>query len=320
MRARSLAPCTTLLALVGCHTARPAAPPPPGPRSAFAAADLAALDGHSIVLYDLADDELRELERVNLEHGDGDDDFVTGAMRLGDWAGRGALYVHAGEHRVVRLDERGLEEIPLPPRESFVTARPTDEPDATEFSWERLVVTSDDEVWYGRCPWGLPYDAGDCLVWVWVRLAPSPARSVGPDAYTGRRLSWPKVEVPSGYVVEIPESDEGPRELRCRGGGEQMRVESAGDEGEIVDEGRWLTGDQPLLLVVMGAFGLADLVPTRWSLHAGCKGSPLATGTVAEPGPDGLWIGRDDERTTIRRGAKVLGTIAGAPDLAFRPR
>jgi len=79
--------------------------------------------------------------------------------------------------------------------------------------------------------------------------------------------------------------------------------------------------------VVYGQPGLADLIPSRWTLHDGCLEQPLAQGTYVEPGPGGLWLGLEspdptaDEVVThqiLHRGADVIGELPGV-DVRFRP-
>ena len=67
------------------------------------------------------------------------------------------------------------------------------------------------------------------------------------------------------------------------------------------------------MLLIWGTPGFADLMPSRWELHDGCKEQPMLQGESAAAGPSRYWLGD----STIYKGADALGPITGY--VKFRP-
>lgn len=300
-----------------------AAPALPAAPADLARADLVTLREGTVTGYAIVDGALVALGATELATVDPDD---YPAHLRGDWADREHLFVRVAEREVVMITPTAITRVAVPPPTAFAAPRPKTDDDeglteggVMERSATGLVV-ADGAAWWVECPWGFPYDGWQCEVWRRAQLWPQPQAAAEADSVDATAWTWPAVTV-SGYRTK--DLDGG--RLRCTPPGARPRpTEFAGDDSqEEVYGHHWVSAAPPRLLVIYGQFGLADLVPSRWTLHDGCRPTPLAAGTSVEPGPRGLWLTDEpsaDEvpHQRLRRGAEVVGELPNV-DVRFRP-
>lgn len=293
------------------RTAAPLMPAPAG----FAEANAVSIDGGALVTWSFAGDKVTRLGAIELPPIATDHPM---AAIGGEWADREHFFVHVPPRTVLQVTAAGVTPITVPPASAFTTPRPDIEDEGLtegglmEGDRYGLVVVEDAAFW-SECPWGLPYDGWQCQVYVTARLWPTTERFVDGDGIRPRRWRWPGATA-SGFRTK--ELDEG-RVLGCTPPAgtayKQTRLPGKEDDGEVVDTVEWVATSPPRMLVVWGAFGLDDLIPTRWALHDGCNEKPIVEGEHVEPGPGGLWLADD----VVYRGGATLGPIAGY--VRFRP-
>ncbi len=302
----------------------------PAPPTRFATADLVALDGGELTAYSVAGGRLAALGSSKLAAPDSDDDFA-GSLS-GDWGDRDHFFVHLPPRTVLGVTATAITAVTVPGPSTFKTPRPKTEDDdgLTEGGvLERIgagLVITDGAAWWAECPWGFPYDGWQCEVWVTARLWPTAEVVSNGDAVVARTWSWPSATA-SGFRTKLIDDD---RELACTppAGTRPKQTVFSGSEsdGEHIYAHHWVSVAPPRLLIVYGSPGLADLVPSRWTLHDGCREQPLAQGTEIEPGPGGLWLAwespdpKADEiitRQVVRRGSDIVGDLDGL--VRFRP-
>jgi hypothetical protein len=300
-------------------------PMPPG----FAAADLVVLDHGALIFYK-AGDAVSETARVTLPGADPEMFGFTGA-----WIDHDSLAISRSDGDALRLSKDGAIPLVIPAAETFRTARPrTDDEGLGEGGLEPILAIVDGAVWWSRCAWSIPNDGGVCYAWVNARLWPSPARVEADAPMRTPAPPWPTA-TPKGFTTTLGDHDR----LSCLGPGGRTPQIFAGDPDhqEHVDEFHWVSTAPPRLLIIYGQEGYASLIPDRWTLQDACKSAPIASGTIASPGPDGLWtgasratIGADGDDSdhdapttlTVFRGGRALGAVEVGPyvDVQFRPR
>lgn len=239
----------------------------------------------------------------------------------GGWADRDHLFLSIGDRDVVLVTASAVSRVEVPPESAFATPRPSS-PDSSELrrgnevarTSSGLVVTDGAATW-SECPWGLPYDGFQCSGWVHARLWPTPALATNQPALDGRSWSWPRT-APAKMAATV-----GRTAVTCSGG--SVKTTMAADSSEEIGGAHWVSIKPPRLLVIYGRHGYMDLVPDRWTLHAGCGTVPIARGTSATPGPAGLWLAyeTDDYRgkSKLYRGATVIGEIPPHANVMLRP-
>jgi hypothetical protein len=281
----------------------------------FARADLVAFDGGDVVGYAVTD-AIVEVGRLRVA-----DAAAVPFGLSGDWADHDDLIVKSDDASVVHITAAGMTALRVPPESEFAAPKP-----ATDGSMElvpsrssRLVVAPGAAYW-SRCAWGIPVDGFQCDLYVHAELWPTPGiQQPTEEPISPAGIKWNR-PVPAGFHTEVNE-----RALRCRppAGAE---VELAGTAaGERILGDHWVSVSPPRLLVEYGVFGLADLLPSSWSLYEACGPATLASGTSVVPGSHGLWASEPPEpddtasRTVIWRGDKRIGVLPLCNKFRFRP-
>jgi hypothetical protein len=295
----------------------------PAPPGGFANADLAMMIGGELSTWSVADGKLARLGSTILAKVAAGDVGESMMMRIGEggWGDRDHLFVSIGEREVVMVTAGAVSRVVVPPKATFETPRPTG-PDSGELERGNDVAltisgleVNDQGAFWAECPWGLPYDGFQCSGWVHAQLWPTTKVTPNQPALSSRSWAWSKTP-PKGFSIKAVDTS-----VTCSGGAVKTTIKADGDEQ--IEGAYWVSQDPPRLLVVYGVFGLADLIPSRWTLHTGCGTAPTATGTTVTAGPAGLWIAyqTDDYRGkgTLYRGATVIGEIPQHANVMFRP-
>lgn len=307
----------------------PVAKPLPAPPAGFAAADLVTMRGGELATWSTADSKLTKLGSVilaDVPEGDLVETMAVSGIGKGDWADRDHLFVSLGERSVVMITATAITRVTIPDAATFETPKPPDpDGDITKannvgLESEGLQINDKGEVYWSQCGWGRGYDGYICDAWVHVQVWPNAKRLEGPTQgpIAPRRWAWAKQ--PDGFKAAIKGQT-----LSCNGPAGRSTLTARRSDGEELDGVHWVSATPPRMLVIYGHAGLADIVPDRWTVHDGCKGTPLAEGSTVEPGPDGLWIGtvrseEDEGASTLYRGARPLGELPAHARVLMRPR
>lgn len=306
--------------LVACSTApRPAplpdVPPPAAPAIPwFDRVDLVTLNDGEVTGYSTAGKTLDRLGSLTVAEAK-DVMFFDGR-----WADRDNLFVESGGEAITHLTAAHVDRIEVPDASTLVATKPTST-DGMELvaGIGGGAVVAPSELWWSHCAWGFPADGFQCERYVHTQLWPTAKTVVSRDLITpADEGDWGKDVAPAGF--KLAKIDRG---VRCDPpSGTPLTVAGDPDQNEEIFATHWISTAPPRLLVVFGSPGYADLLPTRWSLYAGCAGDPIERGETVAPGWHGLWRATvkagDNVTITIRRGAEVLGELKGA--VAFRPR
>jgi hypothetical protein len=307
----------------GGGSAMVAAPP-----AGFAEADLVAIEDGALVTYKVAAGKVERLGSATLTDVD-PEDYMS---RLsGDWADRDHFFMQVPPRTVLQVTATAVTSMTVPPEAAFKTPRPKVEDDeglteGGEIEGRTGLVVTEGGAWWVECPWGFPYDGWQCEVWSMAKLWPTTEVKTDGAGIAARNWRWPDVTV-KGIRLKEMEAEHALGCMPMKGTKQKPFVFRGSDEqGEEIESSHWVSVSPPRLLVVYGSPGLADLVPTRWSLHDGCLERPLAQGTAVEPGPGELWLAWEandplaedvQPRQVIRRGAEVVGEVTGT--VRFRP-
>ncbi len=305
--------------LVACSTApRPAplanVPPPAAPAIPwFDRVDLVTLKDGEVTGYSTTGKTLDRLGSLTVAEAK-DVMFFDGR-----WADRDNLFVEFGDATITHVTAARVDRIEVPDASKLVAPKPTstDGMDLAEGigSW---AVVAWSELWWSHCAWGFSADGFQCALYVHAQLWPTAKTVASKDPITPADAGdWGKDVAPAGF--KLAKIDRG---VQCDPpGGTQLTIAGDPDHNEEIFATHWISTTPPRLLVVFGSPGYMDLLPTRWSLYAGCAGDPIERGDSVAPGY-GLWRATvkagDNTTITIRRGADVLGTVKG--EVAFRPR
>jgi hypothetical protein len=295
------------LGLAACHGKTASAPPienkpPAAAEIDYGATDLVAFDGSLAVFYALGDRGVEELYRAD----------QVDAVDDAGWHGRDQLVVFAAEEFVAIATTTGWRNVELPTLPRAVEGGE---------SSNRLSV-DDSGAWYGVCSgggWG--GDEYECDRWIWTRVVPPGERAEGDRPASP--WTWPTA-APAGYQVTETPGDNYLASLGCAGADGSTTILPAEGESMIMEH-HWVSVDPPALLVVSGHYGEDRAYPAVWELRDGCAATPRARGTFVEPGPAGLWVGRDysdaDSAThsVVYRGATAVGPVPVGYLIRFRP-
>jgi hypothetical protein len=305
---------------------RPPPPPLPPPPAGFATAELATIVGGELATYATQSGKLTQTGTTTLvKVDDPNEAMFVHHVGQGHWADRDHLVVRIGERAVVMITATAVTTVTIPPPARFKTPKPTGEGELSEggadASWGGLVVTKG-EAWWSECPWGLPADGFQCHGYVHARLWPTETVVVGRDHMTTRDYAWPK-PTPAGFVTrEVKRGQFAIGGVTCeppRGQGTKQTI-FADTEGEEIVEYHWVSVEPPRLLVIYGHPGYADVIPDRWTLHAGCTSKAVSGGASAMAGPAGLWlVGDGDHDQVVFRGAEPIGQLPRSAAVLFRP-
>ena len=281
----------------------------------FGQAELAVLDHGDLRLYSTTGDRVTEVMKVHLA------DNVDGsfmAMNPHDfgWADHDHLLAAMGEH-VVLVTAAGTKELAVPAADSMQAPKPAKEQGDLDIEAGGGLVgltVADGEAWWSKCAWGFAVDGFQCTSYVHVRLWPSHAQKVDRSGIAPRaKPTWPDAE-PKGYHAS---ADGDSKQVTCMPPGGTPSTLASSDESDRIGGAYWVSIAPPRLLVVYVQYGLADAFPVRWALHDACAATPIETGSYAHAGPDGYWAAETETKTTLRRGAKILGELPSG-DVRFR--
>ena len=292
---------SVLLALLGCGHAPISHPLENSAHgSPFERADLALFEHGDVVLYGLENDQVTKLATYHVAEGD--------YGRLG-WTDHDHLFA-AIERIVVMIDPHGMTPVVVPDDTTLTAPKPTLD-DVVVAEGIGSLVVADGTAWWSRCAWGYPYDGFQCTTYVNAQLWPGKERTVD----TGL---LPEIPVwtdasPAGYRVD--DDDKGFRCTQPNGTAATLSSDNANDQAMAF---HWVAADPPRLLLVYGQAGYSDMLPTRWTLHAGCAAQPVASGVGTQLGRNGLWLSTDEtKRVSIWRRGKLIGELP-ADTVAFR--
>ncbi len=322
------APAPTTPPATATPATTPAASPAYDPKLAaptgFATCDLVTVHGGVVVAYAIEGGALRETGRTKLATNDDDELMLDPHIGQGDFANRDHLFLTIGERDVAQVTAGGVAHVTVPPPSAFDRPKPTDgentDPGALSAPRTGLVI-SEGAAWWSQCPWGLAADGFQCSSYVHARLWPTTALELDKPALPAHHFAWPTA--PAGYLAKPIKGTY--RSIACQPpkGATVTLGANPDDTDEEIDGTHWISTEPPLLLVIYGHAGLADLIPDRWTLHAGCTEAPIASGTTAEPGPNGLWLGRvgedDAAHQFVYRGTTKLGEVPAGVTVLFRP-
>jgi len=304
----------------------------PDPPAGFATADLVTVRNGELAAYAIVDGKLRQTGTTTLIKVDTDD---AGESRFvdnvgnGGWADRDHLFLTTGERSVVMVTATAVTQVAIPAHDKFQTPKPAGDDVVAGgtggVSGTGLVI-SGGAAWWSECPWGLPYDGFQCESYAHGRLWPTPELDAGVTALPRDGFAWPTA-VPAGYTTRsIKRGDIDDAGIACqppKNAGSRVNLYPNTDSAEMIDSYHWVSSEPPRLLVIYGHGGMSELIPDRWTLHAGCDATPLAGGSSVETGPAGLWLARigDDTTTrqTIYRGAAPIGDLPTDASVIFRP-
>jgi hypothetical protein len=290
------------------------------------------MHGGELATWSIADGKLTKLGSATLAdiaEGDIVEAMAMSSLGHGNWVDRDHLVVALLDRDVVMVTASAITRLSVPPVKAFEVAKPADPDGDLEkansagvgLDAEGLQVTAKGEVFWSQCAWGQPYDGFLCKTWVHAQLWPTPARTESTGPVTPRSWSW--TTSPAGFKTTVIDG----KAVACSGPGSKSTIKAGkpDDSDEYIEDVHWVSAQPPRLLVSYGHPGLADVSPERWTLHDGCKPAVLASGSIAEPGPAGLWIGsatRDEGvigPSTLYRNDKAIGQLPDHARTLLRP-
>jgi len=280
----------------------------------FDQAELAVLDHGDLRLYSTEGDRLTEVMKVHLANNV-DGSFLAMNPHDFGWADHDHLLAAMGQH-VVLVTAAGTKELAVPAEDSMQAPKVASEGNSMQLEPGGVLglTVADGSAWWSKCAWGFAVDGFQCEQYVHVQLWPGHEQKIDRSGIAPRaKPAWPD-ESPKGYNASV--DGDGKHATCMPPSGQPSSLHSA-DENDFFGGLQWVSLAPPVLLVQYDQYGLADAIPTRWTLHDGCTETPIETGSYVHLGPNGLWVAEGEKATTLRRGAKVLGQLPSG-DVRFR--
>jgi hypothetical protein len=292
---------SVLLALLGCGHAPISHPLENSAHGTpFERAELALFEHGDVSLYGFENDQVTKLATYHVADGD--------YGQLG-WADREHLFASI-ERIVVMIDLHGVTPVVVPEDATLTAPKPKLD-DVVEGGGIGNLVVAEGAAWWSRCAWGYPYDGFQCTTYVHAQLWPGRDRAV--DTAPPIELPVWTDTIPAGYRI-----DNADKTFRCTQPNGTATTLSSDDDNDRAMFSHWVSADPPRLLLIYGQAGYSDLIPSRWTLHAGCAATPVARGVSTQLGRNGLWLATDEsKRVSIWRRGKLIGELPG-DTVAFR--
>ncbi len=281
---------------------------------------------------------------------------VTGAWTLPaivdeiEWAGEDPVVMlrsDAGDPELGRITAEGYRPFPQLPPTTWTTPPPPkgfaryDPPE-----WRLIVAkaAAGDEIWQGRCEWGVVGHAGTCSQWRYARLAPEPAAVVTEEPKPrgrpplptiaasgsiqlalvavasdgGRRRHRPENELDRHHGPVSPLNFEPFKMLTCTSPG-SARVEyppvGERDESIRITGVTWLRTEPPL-------YEVTELVEGQYDKHVifeGCTPKPGFDGAELAGGPHDMLAISLGSSISVRWKGREIGTLPGVGTVRFAP-